>query len=136
MSTQDEQFTSDGNRHQIPNKRSSTALTLKDDRLGHDSSRLDHPAIQAKTPADEDDDMLIVDWEGPDDPENPKKQVLEDRISQYSSSHECFAAGLNVGSGWRHSLSHLLLSSVQYHPQWSHQRPTLLHRNSISRAPS
>jgi len=134
MSTRDEQIvTSDENRQQVSSKRSSAALTLKDNRLGRDPSGLDQPA---KTSADEDSNTLIVDWEGPDDPENPKKRVLEDRIFQYSSSSERFAAGLCVGSGWRHSLFLLLLSSVQYHPQWSHQRPTLLHSNSISRVPS
>ncbi|KIM73432.1 hypothetical protein PILCRDRAFT_829167 [Piloderma croceum F 1598] len=73
MSTQDEQIvTSDENRQQVSSERSSAALTLKDNRLGHDSSRLDHPATKAKTSADEDSNTLLVDWEGPDDPENPK----------------------------------------------------------------
>jgi len=121
MSTRDEKIvTSNENREdkrQVSSKRSSTALTLKDDRL--ENSGVDHSATPEKAPiakVHEDSDTLLVDWEGPDDPENPKKRVIADRISYapYSSSHRRYAAGLQKGSGWRYSLFHLLPSSVQF----------------------
>lgn len=91
-------------RQVTTSKRSSTALTLKDDLHGASgldtSAKLGEPSI-SKTR--EDTNTLVIDWEGPDDPENPKKRVIVYCISRYLSSHGDHAAGLCVGSGWRRS---------------------------------
>ena len=46
-------------------------MTLKDDTLGEDTQE----KVSAAKGHD-DSDTLVIDWEGPDDPENPKKCII------------------------------------------------------------
>ena len=49
----------------------------KDDDPGNDDLDTNSEHTQAEEGGNKDDeDVLIVDWDGPDDPQNPKKYVL------------------------------------------------------------
>jgi hypothetical protein len=54
-------------------KRSSVALTLHDDRMETGSVDVSVRPKSAEDTNDNESHTLVVDWEGPDDPENPKK---------------------------------------------------------------
>jgi hypothetical protein len=69
-------------------RRSSLALTLKEDTMG---TGADAEATQEKASTrnvHDDNDTLVIDWEGPDDPENPKKRVLGNYILWYTISYK------------------------------------------------
>ena len=116
-------------------RRSSLALTLKEDPTG---TGADAKATQEKASTrnlHDDNDTLVIDWEGPDDPENPKKRVLVNYMIWYTTSYGNLPAGLLAGNGWQHSLFRLSPSSAQYRLRWLHQQATTSHGSSILLAP-
>jgi hypothetical protein len=75
----------------------------------YDSGNGELPATTTDT------DVLIVDWDGPDDPQNPKKCVTS--LEQHGCwAYSSCAAGAIDANGPRHLLYHRLLSSVQFRP--------------------
>lgn len=105
-------------------RRSSAAPTLRDTdpvvtHLGDAS-----PVIEKKELYDDaagvaaPTDTLIIDWDGPDDPQNPKKSVFEYFVCVcvYSQLLMWWLVGLYEGSGWQRSwLPHSRLYLL-YHP--------------------
>lgn len=55
--------------HEPGSQRKSDTDTLREDPMDGSPQQFE---ADRKTEGD-DDDVLIVDWDGPDDPENPKK---------------------------------------------------------------
>jgi hypothetical protein len=62
-----------------------------------------------------DTDVLIVDWDGPNDPQNPKKCVVSAEQYGHCAYSSC-TVGVIDANGPRHLSYHPLLSSVQFRP--------------------
>jgi hypothetical protein len=83
MSTEDDRILTlhqngEDDQYISKSRKSSIALTLKDDPLGTVIADDSVSREKASVPkGHEDSDALVIDWDGPYDPENPKKRVEE-----------------------------------------------------------
>lgn len=88
----------------------------------HDSNEGDHKEdgdISPSTESEDEDKIIVVDWEGPDDPENPKKCVLLPNIVFASvkvhTSNEQLAIQTQMGSDGYHISIHFHFTGIIFH---------------------
>jgi len=75
----------------------------------YDTSNDELPATMDNT------SVLIVDWDGPNDPQNPKKYVVSAKQHSCRAYSSCTVGAIDA-NGLQQLSYHRLLSSVQFHP--------------------
>lgn len=94
---------------------SSREKHAKDDNAGNDDLDTNSEHTQAEEGVVKDsEDVLIVDWDGPDDPQNPKKYVYY--LLRLQTNLIRSAAGPTSTNGLLQLSSHVLLLSALCHP--------------------